>query len=202
MLNEFDDLLRAAVTKICNVTLSDDQWTQASLPVRSGGLGVRSVSKLASSAFLASAASTLSLQTLILQRTQVNEIDISQSLVHWKCLSNGPRELVQPQDSSQRAWDTAVINHSFTSLLDAQTEPYHRARLLAVVTGCTQCPFLHVDYAWLTMLYVLQSACVSVPNSARYISVPAVLMWIPVELMPSLADTILEEPSATTISTI
>lgn len=39
-----DNLLRSAVTKICNVKLSDDQWSQASLPVRSGGLGVRSVS--------------------------------------------------------------------------------------------------------------------------------------------------------------
>ena len=39
--------------------------------------------------------------------------------------------LSQPQDSSQKAWDTAVVNHSFKAMLDAQTKPYHRARLLA-----------------------------------------------------------------------
>jgi len=39
LLCEFDDLLRTAVTKMCNVTLSDDQWTQARLPVRCGWSG-------------------------------------------------------------------------------------------------------------------------------------------------------------------
>jgi len=51
VLAQFDDLLRSAVTKICNTALTDDQWIQASLPVCSGGLGVRSVSKLASTVF-------------------------------------------------------------------------------------------------------------------------------------------------------
>ena len=87
-LSEFDDLLRIAVKKMCSFTLSDDQWTQASLPVHSVSLGVCSVSKLSSSAFLSSTASTLSLQTLILRRTQVNEIDSSKSLVNWKGLSS------------------------------------------------------------------------------------------------------------------
>jgi len=36
-----------------------------------------------------------------------------------------------PRDSSQRAWDEAVSNQSFKSLLVTQPEPYHRARLLA-----------------------------------------------------------------------
>jgi len=42
------------------------QWLQASLPLKEGGLGVRRVASLALPAFLASAASTLSLQALIL----------------------------------------------------------------------------------------------------------------------------------------
>ena len=42
------------------------QWLQASLPVKDGGLGVRRVSSLALPAFLASAASTLSLKADIL----------------------------------------------------------------------------------------------------------------------------------------
>jgi len=52
---------------------SDSQWLQASLPVRYGGLGVRRVSSLALPAYLASAASTLSLQNEILSRCAVSE---------------------------------------------------------------------------------------------------------------------------------
>jgi len=131
LLCEFDDLLRTAITEICNFTLSYDQWKQASLPVRCGGLGVRSVSKITWSAFLASAASTLSLQTLILRRTQVNELNTGQSLMNWRSLSKETLELAQPRDSTQRACDEAVGNQSFKSLLVTQSEPYHRARLLA-----------------------------------------------------------------------
>jgi len=47
------------------------QWTQASLPVRDGGLGVRRVAMLAPSAILASDACTHDLQELILARCSV-----------------------------------------------------------------------------------------------------------------------------------
>ena len=66
-LTNFDSLLKAALSKITNNTLSECSWGQASLPIRDGGLGIRSVVSLAPSAFLASAASTRGLQTLILR---------------------------------------------------------------------------------------------------------------------------------------
>jgi len=65
-LTRFDALLRGTVKQITNSDLSEIQWTQASLPVRDGGLGIRRVSSLALPAFVASAASTLSLQDDIL----------------------------------------------------------------------------------------------------------------------------------------
>jgi len=65
-LAKFDDLLRCLIQLKTNSDLSDIQWTQASLPVKEGDLGVRRVSSLALPAFLASAASTLSLQVDIL----------------------------------------------------------------------------------------------------------------------------------------
>ena len=129
-----DNLLRSAVTKICNVELSDDQWSKASLPVRSGGLGVRSVSRLASSAFLASAASTLSLQTLILQKCQVDVVDNSASLLNWESLS-AAEELIHPISTSQRAWDKEVSNKTFQSLLNANSDQYSRARLFAAAAA-------------------------------------------------------------------
>ena len=65
-MREFDNTLRSGLTSILNVDLSENQWTQASLPVGDGGLGIRSAQMLAPSAFLASAASTLQLQQSIL----------------------------------------------------------------------------------------------------------------------------------------
>jgi len=65
-LSTFDDLLRSALNRISNSNLSDTQWLQATLPIKEGGLGVRRVASLALPAFLASAASTLTLQASIL----------------------------------------------------------------------------------------------------------------------------------------
>ena len=61
-LTEFDIALKDGLSSILNVNLSEDQWNQASLPVRDGGLGIRSAASLATSAFLASAARTNDLQ--------------------------------------------------------------------------------------------------------------------------------------------
>jgi len=65
-LATFDDTLRSAVCTFTNFELTDTQWLQATLPIRDGGLGVRRVSSMALSAFVASAVSTLSLQETIL----------------------------------------------------------------------------------------------------------------------------------------
>jgi len=70
---EFDKLLRLAVERITNSSLTDTQWLQASLPIRNGGFGVRRVSSLALPAFLASAAGTALLQAEILADCNVPE---------------------------------------------------------------------------------------------------------------------------------
>jgi len=65
-LDLFDGCLRlAALSRISNTNISGTQWLQASLPIKHGGLGVRQVRSLALPAFLASAASTLDLQSQI-----------------------------------------------------------------------------------------------------------------------------------------
>jgi len=66
LLLRFDKLLRSAVGRITNSALSDIQWLQASLPIKLRGLGIRRVTSLAIPAYLASAASTLTLQDHIL----------------------------------------------------------------------------------------------------------------------------------------
>jgi hypothetical protein len=54
MLEQFDGILRTGLETIVNCKLHDPAWVQATLPIKDGGLGIRSVSVLAPSAFLAS----------------------------------------------------------------------------------------------------------------------------------------------------
>jgi len=49
-----DDNLSQALSTITNCSLSEAAWSQASLPIRCGGVGLHKVSDLAASAFLAS----------------------------------------------------------------------------------------------------------------------------------------------------
>ena len=67
-LELFDQLQRKLLGSITNIDLfvSDRAWTQASLPVWSVGLGIRSVAQLAPSAFLASAAGSSDLSRQLL----------------------------------------------------------------------------------------------------------------------------------------
>ena len=69
-------MLCSGLSTIVNCELSDLAWIQAGLPIRDGGLGVRSVALLAPSAFLASAAATLDLQDAVLSEVE-QEFDSS-----------------------------------------------------------------------------------------------------------------------------
>jgi len=62
----YDDAVKHSLSGLLNVDISLQAWTQASLPLRWGGLGIRSASQLAPSAFLASAAGVADLLTLLL----------------------------------------------------------------------------------------------------------------------------------------
>jgi hypothetical protein len=79
--SQFDYMLRFLVTKISNITLFDDQWTRASLLDRSVGFSERIVPQPASSAFLATAAGKRTFQTLIPQKSEVDDGDTMQSVI-------------------------------------------------------------------------------------------------------------------------
>ena len=66
IMDSLDSVQRHLLESICYVHLSDNAWLQASLPVKSGGLGIRSFATLAPSAFLASAAGSSDLTKAIL----------------------------------------------------------------------------------------------------------------------------------------
>jgi len=76
------------LSTILNVELSDDQWSQASFPVKDGGLGIHCAVMLAPSAFLASAVDTSDLQDRILPShlSIIPDSSVQMSLSAWQTL--------------------------------------------------------------------------------------------------------------------
>ena len=134
LLSTVDSTLRACLVDITNVQISDDQWRQASLPVNAGGLGIRSISAIAPSAFLASVTRTEQLQSLLLARCSFNTNDyhFDYVLSDW-CAKFQP--LLPPSGltaAKQSSWDKPYVDATFRSLLLAtEHDDYNKARLLA-----------------------------------------------------------------------
>ena len=53
-LQEYDQVMKKCLEAIININLGQEAWTQSSLPVKQGGLGIRKATDLALSAFLSS----------------------------------------------------------------------------------------------------------------------------------------------------
>ena len=104
----------------------------ASLPIKLGGLGIRSVSLLAPSAYLSSAAGTRLLQDTILhQFSSTDDSQLAGILTAWSSLSSTEH----PQGTAafhQHNWDAKVCQAQLNSLLVRHENPIDRARLLAV----------------------------------------------------------------------
>ena len=92
-LARFDESLRHLLCVIINVPLDDDSaWLQASLPVRSGGIGIRRSVHLAPSAYLASATCCSELIPLILPPHLYTTSDslVEEALSLWQATHDNP----------------------------------------------------------------------------------------------------------------
>ena len=132
-LSRYDELLRSTLAECMNVDLSQSAWEQASLPVRFGGLGVRSAVLLAPSAYLASAAGAESLMQSILppRLHSVADPDFSSALAHWQ--SQVDPTTIPPVASLriiQKNWDNPCCSLVFSSLLTKAVDVSAKARLL------------------------------------------------------------------------
>lgn len=127
----FDETLKTSIESILNVSLNDPQWTQAVLPIRHGGLGVRCMGELGLPAFLASAHGVAGLVSVILH----NEGDeasipfVSDARAVWSTLNSGVESPAAPH--VQRAWDDVGANRVQKQLL-SEAAGADLARLRAV----------------------------------------------------------------------
>ena len=133
-LARFDKLLRHLLCVILNVPLDDDSaWLQASLLVRSGGIGIRRSVQLAPSAYLASAACCLELVPLNLPPYLHTTSDplVEEALSLWQATHDNPPP-PHPSSCCQRVLDSAIVEASFNALVVSAPDTQSRARLLAV----------------------------------------------------------------------
>lgn len=135
ILAVYDSTLKSIVSNITNTCFANDDpaWTQATLPVRLGGLGIRSAVQLAPSAFLASAAAALDLINHILPaRLQSLPIPyVDAALAAWSSDHDSP----PPSGVAaclQKAWDNPKVTRMADDLLEHAPDDVSRARLLAV----------------------------------------------------------------------
>ena len=126
------DLLRDCLIHIANVSINDLQRSQALLPVKVGGLGLRGPMEFALSTFLASVSSTLQLQNDLLRNSQILPDDQFNSYLF--CWTTSFQPLPPPVGTAackQLSWDAPFVESSFVTLLASQPDEYNRARLLA-----------------------------------------------------------------------
>ena len=136
LLIKFDSLLRSGISSITNCVLNDTAWMQASLAIKDGGLGIRSVVMLAPSAFLSSAASTQLLQSAILGLDWPHS---DAAVVHIRNIWVDSSKSTPPADEQackQRNWDSHVVSASKALLVSSIIieTPSDRARFLAVTS--------------------------------------------------------------------
>ena len=130
-LKSFDGVVRSALSRSLNLAMDDQAWEQASLPVRWGGLGVRSAEALSTSAYLSSRAASQELMGVILPATFLSVSDqyAPEARRRW----DESKGIAPPDPGTtihQRAWDDAFCSAKSQELRGGAT-PETLARLLA-----------------------------------------------------------------------
>ena len=131
-LKEFDHTMKACLEGITNCHLDDQAFRQASLPVKLGGLGIRSAEDLSLPAYIASSykAKATTEQLLSNEHSVLFAAQLSEAVDVWKALRPN---LTEPVDKVfQRNWDLPLAEGKLKTLLDGATSPVSRSRLLAV----------------------------------------------------------------------
>ena len=137
--SRLDDKIRCILSSVINLKLDDVTWAQAALPVRWGGIGIRKLSTLSPSAFLASTTATVPLVHCLLDEGSPLPPDklVEEAVVYWSKLAGTVLPIGQTA-SFQRTWDDGISSAISKELL-SQADPVNRARLLASLAPGSGC---------------------------------------------------------------
>ena len=133
-LERYDKLLKDSLSSTLNIAICDRTWKQASLPVRWGGLGIRSAVSLAPSAYIASAAGAANLMSRLLPQRLNSLIDSSLSLSLTTWTTQVEPGVTQPEVAHrrlQKAWDDPCCSNISAELFNTAPDIQTKARLIA-----------------------------------------------------------------------
>ena len=134
-LRTYDDCLCEILSSVTNTPLGSNSaaWLQATLPVKLGGLGIRSASEVAPSAFLASHHATSGLVSAILPPSFTSPLStsVADAVQVW-AQGHDRKPPVGADACKQKSWDAIRTRASSDSLLQNASNEEDRARLLAV----------------------------------------------------------------------
>jgi hypothetical protein len=124
---ELDDKIRRALEDTLSLDLDEKAWTQASLPVRMGGMGIRSATDLALPAFLASVHSC-DLPVRAIAKADLSFAAEAMSLWDARPLPRPSEEQV----SRQKGWDQIACEAARATLLSTCESELDAIRLAAL----------------------------------------------------------------------
>ena len=135
LLSEYDDVIRSALQSILNISLSEEAWIQASLPVSNRGIGVRSAGHVALPAFLSSVESSNHLiQQLLPDRLRFrsgrNDPMFLEAVNVWETRSGMP-SVQPPFATQQKFWDEPLVNVIRERVQQTAPDQAGKARLIA-----------------------------------------------------------------------
>ena len=140
LLSSFDSVQKSLLQSICNIQLSEHGWLQASLPINSGGLGIRGAVLLACTLCLSGFCCGQCLSFSGYSSTSFCPCVAIPLLRSCNCSMEEPynqycRSTLDQEDQppcKQKAWDTPIVDGQFSSLLAINSDsPSAFARLHA-----------------------------------------------------------------------
>ena len=131
LLNLIDSEIQNFLSGILNCPLDAKSWSQASLPIRFGGIGIRSLRTVALPAFLSSAHGSHPLFEKIISPSlgNVEIVGLCAATEAWHTACPNANTPAIP--TSQKQWDEPICEHLKSDLISKSNVP-DRARLLAV----------------------------------------------------------------------
>ncbi|XP_055355475.1 uncharacterized protein LOC129600865 [Paramacrobiotus metropolitanus] len=129
-LREFDDLIKSKAEEITNVKMDDVTYRQASLPVKSGGLGLPKAEEIAAPAHLSSLYATDELvSSIVPEDCPDDRIEVE---FRWEELT-GKSAPAKEDRSNQRLWSNMLTIRKLEALKE-DADVIASARLLAAST--------------------------------------------------------------------
>ena len=129
-LKTFDEIQKKALEETLNVKLEPNQWQQASLPVKSGGLGIRKIEDLAIPAYFSSLHAAQELSNSILPGDQSLDIEMStEAAGMWEAASNTTE--IPSDPATQKSWDMPITKKTYQTLIEGSNSVADQARLFA-----------------------------------------------------------------------